>query len=65
MEFFKSSKLICNKTIAMRLYCGLVSDSNRFLFDSSSYKTFALVSYYLKNINLLYQMFIKIFILDL
>jgi len=48
MEFFKVSKLMCNKEIATRLYCGLVSDSNRFLFDTSSYKTFSLVSYYLK-----------------
>ena len=42
MEFFKASKLMCNKEIATRLYCGLVSDSNRFLFNVN-YKTFELV----------------------
>ena len=47
MEMLCATKLKCNSSIARTLYCGLVSDSNRFLFDSSTPKTFALVSYYL------------------
>ncbi len=47
MEMLCATKLKCNEQIAKTLYCGLVSDSNRFLFDSSTPKTFALVSYYL------------------
>mgnify|MGYP004518191189 FL=1 len=49
MEFLQSTKLTCNEEIASLLYSGLISDSNRFLFDSSTPKTFALVSDYLKN----------------
>ena len=49
MEFLQSTKLTCNEKIAFLLYSGLISDSNRFLFDSSTPKTFALVSDYLKN----------------
>ena len=48
MELILNTKLCCNKEIAEILYCGLVSDSNRFLFRSSTDKTFLLVSTYLK-----------------
>lgn len=47
MDLLKNSKLECNKQIAETLYYGLVSDSNRFLFNTCSAKTFSLVSYYL------------------
>ena len=47
MELLLKTKLKCNNEIAKLLYYGLVSDSNRFLFDSSTAKTFDLVSIYL------------------
>lgn len=47
MELLLKTKLKCNNEIAKPLYYGLVSDSNRFLFDSSTSKTFSLVSTYL------------------
>ena len=47
MELLLNTKLKCNNKIAKLLYYGLVSDSNRFLFDSSTPKTFSLVSTYL------------------
>ncbi len=49
MNLIKETKLLCNKEIAETLYIGLVADSNRFLFDSCSPRTFSLVSYYLEN----------------
>ncbi len=48
MDMFLNTKLECNKEIAETLYYGLVSDSNRFLFNSCTEKTFRLVSQYLK-----------------
>lgn len=47
MDFIASTKLVCNEQIARQLYIGLISDSNRFLFDTCTSKTFALVSRYL------------------
>ena len=47
MKFLMHTKLQLNSSIAELLYMGLVSDSNRFLFDSSTPKLFSLVSYYL------------------
>lgn len=47
MELLLKTKLKCNSEIAKLLYYGLASDSNRFLFDSSTSKTFSLVSTYL------------------
>ena len=59
MDFIKSTKLYCDTEIAKTLFIGLVADSNRFLFDSSTDKTFSLVAHYLKNypfsINEVYQ----------
>ena len=49
MKILKDTELLCNSSIAELLYMGLVSDSNRFLFNSCSSDTFELVSYYLKN----------------
>lgn len=48
MELIDETRLKCNSLVAQTLYYGLVSDSNRFLFSTSSYKTFALVSKFLK-----------------
>ena len=52
MELLLKTKLKCNEEIAKLLYYGLVSDSNRFLFDSSTAKTFNLVSIYLSKYHL-------------
>ncbi len=52
MELLLKTKLKCNEQIAKLLYYGLVSDSNRFLFDSSTAKTFNLVSIYLNKYSL-------------
>lgn len=49
MNLISSTELQCDRGIAELLYMGLVSDSNRFLFNSSTYKTFELVSKYLKD----------------
>lgn len=48
MDLIKNTKLGCNQKVAKTLFMGLVADSNRFLFDSCSWKTFHLVSYYLE-----------------
>ena len=48
MNIIKNTDLKCDKDIAENLYMGLVSDSNRFLFNSVTSNTFDLVSYYLK-----------------
>lgn len=63
MELIKETKLECNKEIAKTLFIGLTSDSNRFLFNSCTPKTFNLVSYYLENypfnMNEMYQQMYK------
>lgn len=48
MELIDKTNLECNKEIAELLYMGLVSDSNRFLFNSCTYKTFGIISKYLE-----------------
>lgn len=59
MELIESTPLLCNEEIAKKLFAGLVSDSNRFLFNSCTPKTFSLVSKYLEkypfSINDIYQ----------
>lgn len=47
MKLILETKLQCNKEIAQTLFMGLVSDSNRFLFNSCTSDTFALVSHFL------------------
>lgn len=47
MELLIQMKFRLNSSIAEMLFMGLVSDSNRFLFDSSTSHLFSLVSYYL------------------
>ncbi len=48
MNLILNTKLLCNNEIAKTLYYGLVSDSNRFLFASSTSETFSLVSKFLQ-----------------
>ena len=48
MNIIKNTDLKCDKDIAENLYMGLVSDSNRFLFNSVTSNIFDVVSYYLK-----------------
>ena len=48
MKILKETELECNSSIAELLYMGLVSDSNRFLFDSTTPETFRLVADYLE-----------------
>ena len=48
MGILKETELQCNDSIAELLYMGLVSDSNRFLFNSVTSSTFKLVSEYLE-----------------
>lgn len=47
MKFLLQTKLVINSSISELLFMGLVSDSNRFLFNSCNSETFALTSYYL------------------
>lgn len=47
MKLLIQMKFRLNSSISELLYMGLVSDSNRFLFDSSTPELFSLVSYYL------------------
>jgi len=47
MNFIMDTGLQCDKSIAETLYLGLASDSNRFLFDSCTAKTFELISIFL------------------
>lgn len=49
IEFILANKLIINDTIAKYLYTGIVSDTDRFLHDYTSNRTFELVNYLLKN----------------
>lgn len=48
LELINNTKLKMNESIASNIYCGIVSDTNRFLF-TTSYKTFELVSTLIKN----------------
>ena len=48
MKILEETELKCNDNIAELLYMGLVSDSNRFLFNSCTPKTFNIVSKYLE-----------------
>ena len=49
MDLILNTKLKCNKSIAKTLYTGLVSDSNRFLFNTCTPKTFRLTAKYLED----------------
>jgi len=60
IELIKNTKLKLTKEIAEKLYLGLVSDTNRFLFSYTSPKTFHLVAYLIEKTNIdiikLYEM---------
>ena len=63
MNFIMSTELQCDKNIAETLYLGLASDSNRFLFDSWTSKTFGLVSIFLEKYNFeLSQVYKKLYL---
>jgi phosphoesterase RecJ-like protein len=47
MKILEDTELKCDSNIASLLYMGLVSDSNRFLFNSCTPETFNIVSRYL------------------
>ena len=48
MGIIENTELKCDSNISELLYMGLVSDSNRFLFNTSTSETFKLVSRYLE-----------------
>ena len=48
LEFVQNTRLKINKEAAEKLYIGLISDSNRFLFYYTTPKTFELVSWLIK-----------------
>ena len=52
MDLIEHTKLKVNQSIVEKLFMGLVSDSNRFLFSSCTAKTFQLVADYLKEFSL-------------
>ena len=63
MNLILNTRLECNKSIAETLYLGLVSDSNRFLFDSCTSSTFGLVSIFLDKYNFeLSQVYKKLYL---
>jgi len=47
MNIIINTRLDCDRKIAEKLFVGLVSDSNRFLFNNCSSETFSLISYFL------------------
>lgn len=49
MKLILNTELKCNQDIAGLLFMGLVSDSNRFLFNSCTAETFSLVSGFMKD----------------
>lgn len=66
MKLLKEVPLKCNSEIAGLLFLGLASDSNRFLFNSSTDKTFLLVSEYVKKYKLnLEELYPKIYMRDI
>ena len=48
-EFLVAARFRANKTIAMNLFMGVVSDSDRFLFSTTTPKTFELMAILIKN----------------
>lgn len=52
IELIKNTKLKINKECAEKLYIGLIGDTNRFLYYYTTYKTFELVSYIIRETNI-------------
>ena len=51
-DLLKNTKLKINKEIAETLYCGIVSDTNRFLFNNSNQDTFKTIAYLIEKYNI-------------
>lgn len=51
-EFLYQTKLKKTKSIMEKLFQGIISDTNRFMFSNSGYKTFELVAKMVKDFNL-------------
>ena len=51
VELIKNTKLKLNKSVAEKLFIGIVGDTNRFLYYYTTEKTFDLVSYMIKETN--------------
>lgn len=51
-EFLYQTKLKKTKSIMEKLFQGIISDTNRFMFSNSGYKTFELVAKMMKDFNL-------------
>ncbi len=63
MKLLLEIPLKCDKNIASKLYMGLVSDSNRFLFNSCTSETFTLVAKYIEKYELdLSSMYQKLYL---
>ncbi len=63
MKLLLETDLQCDMEIAEKLYMGLVSDSNRFLFNSCTSSTFKLVAKYIEMYNLdLSKMYQKLYL---
>lgn len=52
IELAKKNHYKLNSDIASKLYLGVVADTNRFLYEYTSYKTFELVAWLIKKTNL-------------
>lgn len=52
LELIYNTKLKCNKSIAEDLFIGIVSDSNRFLFENTNYQTLITVGELVKKYDL-------------
>lgn len=52
VDLIKNTKLKLNKESAEKLFIGIVGDTNRFLYYYTTYKTFELVTYMIKETNL-------------
>ena len=52
VELVKNTRLKLNQEAAYKLFIGIVSDTNRFMFSYTTSKTFDLVSYMIKETNL-------------
>lgn len=66
MELIHNTNLKCNTEIAGILYTGLVSDSNRFLFNSCTPNTFRLAAEFVERYNLdIYDLHQKLYARDL
>ena len=51
-ELIFNTSLVLNDDVASKLYCGIVADTNRFLFSYTTSRTFSLVSKLMKESNI-------------